>query len=290
MSQPQESRHRVNGVELTIFEWPGEGRPVLFAHATGFHARCWDQVVANLPGRRCISIDMRGHGRSEKPDAPYHWHQFGNDVAALADALDLRGAIGVGHSMGGHSVTIAASMLPGRFAGLLLVDPVIMPREAYNRPPAEGEHFAARRRNEWDSPEAMFERFRGRPPYNTWQEQVLRDYCEWGLLPNPDGEGYVLACPPKVEAQIYSMAGGDDIYEQIESLNLPVAVLRARERQGEVASDMSGSPANPALAQHFHDAVDLPHPELTHFIPMEAPELVAREVMNLDERVNQRAR
>jgi hypothetical protein len=41
--QPSESRLRVNGVELAVFSWPGRAGavPLLFAHATGLHARFW---------------------------------------------------------------------------------------------------------------------------------------------------------------------------------------------------------------------------------------------------------
>ena len=77
-----------DGVALTVVDWVGDSPPLLFAHATGFHARCWDEVIRRLPGRRSHAIDMRGHGRSEKPALPYDWWRFGEDVAAVARALD----------------------------------------------------------------------------------------------------------------------------------------------------------------------------------------------------------
>jgi pimeloyl-ACP methyl ester carboxylesterase len=92
---PVESRVLVNGVEIALWEWPGEGRPVLFCHGAGFHARIWDQVIARL------SFDARGHGRSSKPARPYAWRDFGADAAAVAGCLKLSGALGVGHSLGG---------------------------------------------------------------------------------------------------------------------------------------------------------------------------------------------
>ena len=47
---PKEQLIRFPDVDLCVFEWgkPG-GQQVLLVHATGFHARCWDQVVAKLP-------------------------------------------------------------------------------------------------------------------------------------------------------------------------------------------------------------------------------------------------
>lgn len=284
-SVPNETRIQVNGVSLTVFEWPGEGRPVLFAHATGFHARCWDEIVRRLPGRRCIAIDLRGHGRSDKPEGEYNWRLFGEDIAAVGREMDLGGAIGVGHSMGGHSVALAAALETDFFDGLLLLDPVIMPRSVYADTTPKEEHFAARRRNAWESPEAMFERFRDRPPYSLWHEAILRDYCEHGLLPSPDGEGYVLACPPAIEAMLYGMGAGGDIYDDINTIDIPVRIVRARPRVEGGKVDMSASPANPDLASHFANAVDVPRYELSHFIPMQDPGLVVDEIARLEESV-----
>jgi pimeloyl-ACP methyl ester carboxylesterase len=284
--EPIERRVPGAGVELTLFEWPGDGPAVFFAHATGFHARCWDQVIAHLPGRHCYSLDMRGHGRSDKPAPPYPWRNFGEDVAAVAREIGLRGAIGVGHSKGGYAVTLAAALAPGAFAALLLVDPVIMPREAYDRvPEGSGDHFAARRRNEWTSWEEMYERFREREPFSRWEDAVLRDYCKHGLLPDPNGEGYVLACPPQIEAAVYAGAAGQSIYDEIATIDIPVRVLRAKSRQADMR-DMSGSPAAPDLAAHFQDAEDVPLPDFTHFIPMEDPGLVARHAEEMIARVS----
>src|SRR5688500_15435487 len=105
MREPIATRQRVNGVELQVYEWPADGPTVFLAHATGFHARCWDQVVARLPEFRCIALDMRGHGLSSKPEPPYPWRYFGEDVAALGRELHLEGALAVGHSKGGYACT-----------------------------------------------------------------------------------------------------------------------------------------------------------------------------------------
>src|SRR5688500_4650666 len=176
-----------------------------------------DQVVAKRPGRRCVAIDMRGHGRSEKPEPPYDWHSFGEDVAAVARAMDADGWIAVGHSKGGHAVTHAAALDPGIFRSLILLDPVIVAPERYVGPTST-DHFAARRRNHWDSPAQMFESFKDRPPFSSWEPEVLKDYCDYGLLPNHDGPGFVLACPPRIEAAVYAGSASANLYDEIDVL------------------------------------------------------------------------
>jgi lipase len=267
-----------NGVRLAVFEHPGADPPILFAHATGFHARCWNQIIARIPDRRSIAVDMRGHGLSSKPAPPYEWHTFGEDVAALARALDLRGATGVGHSMGGHSVTLAATIAPEAFGELILIDPVIMPLAAYLGRRHE-PHFARKRRNEWGSPDEMFERFKGRPPFVAWDPAVLRDYCDDGLI--RVGDGYVLACPPEIEASIYEASGLDDanLHGILGGIDVPVTVIRSASpmRRDGATMDMAASPTAPDLARDFRHGKDVKTP-YSHFIPMEAPAFIAGRI------------
>lgn len=298
--QPTESRVPVGDLSLCVFEWPGEGRPVVLAHATGFHARTWDVVARRLPGHRVIAIDLRGHGRSDNPEPPIEWMRFGEDVAAVLRHLDIREAIGVGHSMGGHSTTVAASKEPGRLGALLLLDPVMMGNRptmddgedsgSGTPPPPSAFHFVAKRRNEWGGPEEMVERFRDRFPYNVWAPGVLEDYARWGLLPNPDGEGYVLACPPAIEASIYGGGGAGSANlesEVLPKVTVPVRVVRARQRKpGEEAAPFSTSPTRPDLASMFAQGEDLLMPEMSHFIPMQDPDFVARQVLDLAGRLD----
>lgn len=270
---------RVAAGELAIWELPGGAPDIVLCHATGFHARCWDQVIRHLPGRRLIAVDMRGHGRSFKPDPPYSWRSFGEDVAELCRVLGLREAVGAGHSMGGHSVVLAAALAPEAFSSLVLIDPVIRPEEEYGRGP-RAPHFARKRRNRWASPEEMFQRFADRDPFRRWDSAVLRDYCEYGLLSAPDGDGFVLACPPEVEASIYenSSAADANIYAEIARVATPVHVIRAaRKRSDSEVMDMMGSPTAPDLASRFRQGRDT-KVEYSHFIPMEAPAWIADQI------------
>jgi pimeloyl-ACP methyl ester carboxylesterase len=272
---PSLRKLRVNGLELAVWEWTGDGPPLLFSHATGFHGRCWDEVIRRLPGRRAIAVELRGHGRSEKPEPPYCWRDFGVDVAEIARQLELRDAVGVGHSMGGHSMAVAAALRPEAFASLLLVDPVIFPPEFYRQPQRRDASYIAKRRNDWTSAEEMFERFRGRPPFSEWHPQVLRDYCEFGVL--PEGDRWVLACPPAIEAAIYgaSNAPGADPYELLGRIEQPVTVIRAGVPWSLEKFDLGASPCAADLASRFRRGKDVLLEGRSHYIPMETPELVA---------------
>src|SRR5205823_13427623 len=141
-----------NRRQLAVWDWPGEDPPLLFAHATGFHGRCWDHIIRDFPGRRALAIDARGHGRSSKAEPPCLWREFGCDLAAIAGHMNLRNAIGIGHSMGGHVIVQAAALRPETYAALLLVDPTILPPEYYGDEPPDAA-FTLRRRAVWNSPD-----------------------------------------------------------------------------------------------------------------------------------------
>ena len=284
--------HRVTpehagAAELCYFEWgtPKACSPSwLFCHATGFHARCWDKVIAGLPDdAHAVAVDMRGHGRSAKVP-PYSWQSFGDDTVGLIETLDLSQIIGVGHSMGGHALTQAAARLPQRFERAVLVDPVILDPAIKDRPLRHefadvSEHPVARRRAEFASWQAMYERFADRMPYSLWRTDVLEDYCRYGVLP-ADGEKagtFSLACPPTVEAAIYMGSSDFDLLPLLPKVTLPVTVLRARAADTDARElDFTVSPTWSGLAAALPDAVDLHLPELSHFIAMQAPEVVIR--------------
>lgn len=267
-------------IDLAVWEWPGAGTPLLLVHANGFHGRCWDQVIAYVPDRHCYAVDLRGHGRSSKPEPPYTWRAIGDDVAAIARKLGLHDALGVGHSLGGHALAHAATIIPAAFRALLLIEPVILPRSSYAgpRPP---EHFAARRRNHWASPQAMEQRFKDRLPFSRWHPAVLHDYCTYGLLPAPDGAGYMLACPPAIEAAIYAAGVEADIYAELPAITMPVRLVRAGTLEPTQVWDMSASATAPDLVQHVPRAEDVYLPEYTHFVPMEHPALIAQHIRDL---------
>jgi pimeloyl-ACP methyl ester carboxylesterase len=271
----------VEGLHIAVWQWPGDGPPLLFAHATGFHARCWDQVIRELPGRRAIAIDFRGHGRSDKPEPPYHWNWFSRDVAGVAEQLNLSGAIGIGHSMGGHSIAEAAALVPAAFSSLLLVDPTIFEAAYYGMPRRHDASFILRRRNQWKSWEEMFERFRNRSPFAQWKPEVLRDYCEFGVL--PQGDDYILACPPPVEASIYAASNAPEanLYPVLPGIQQPVTVMRADRPWNLGSFDLMASPTAPSLAARFPRGRDLVLEGRNHYIPMETPELVAQEIVTL---------
>jgi lipase len=269
-----------NGQQIAVWDWPGDGPPFLFAHATGFHGRCWDRILAHFPERRCLAVDSRGHGRSSKPAPPAHWRDWGRDLAAVAAHFDLRDTIGIGHSMGGHITVQCAALRPETYRALLLIDPTIFPRELYGAPFPDVS-FTLRRKNRWTGPDEMYERFKDRLPFSRWKPEILRDYCDYGVL--PDGDGFVLACPPPIETSIYenSRTLESDIYPEIAQVRQRVVLMRAARTRRPDVFELGASPTAPDLVTYFANASEVVMEDASHFIAMEQPERVTKEIARL---------
>ena len=289
LNQMREHRFQLGSGELAWYEWGERGQSahtVLLLHATGFHARCWRQVVAALPeDQHVIAVDQLGHGQSSNQPIS-DWSELYHDICSFIEELDLRDILGVGHSMGGYVSLWAASDLPERFKGLILIDPVILDPIHYSEPAVYGtdprEHPTSRRRNHWQNWQEMFDAFSGRHPFSLWDKRVLRDYCEYGLKPRePDAtDGFELACPPLVEASIYVNSTTKSPLHLLDRVRMPTWVVRGYERDFEAMAatgrmDFSASPTWPELASHLPNGKDFHWHELSHFIPMQEPERVA---------------
>jgi pimeloyl-ACP methyl ester carboxylesterase len=90
------------GVKLFVQDW-GTGKPVVFISGWPFDHRSYEYQFNQLPetGLRCIGIDMRGYGKSDKPWSSYSYDIFADDVHKVLQHLNLKDVLLVGHSMGG---------------------------------------------------------------------------------------------------------------------------------------------------------------------------------------------
>lgn len=92
-----------DGTTIFYKDWgPRDGEPIVFHHGWPLSADDWDnQMLFFLAeGYRVIAHDRRGHGRSTQTATGHDMDTYAADVSALTDALDLRGAVHIGHSTG----------------------------------------------------------------------------------------------------------------------------------------------------------------------------------------------
>ncbi|TPI66200.1 alpha/beta hydrolase [Mesorhizobium sp. B3-1-3] len=116
-----------DGTQIFYKDW-GTGQPVVFHHGWPLSSDDWDaQMLFFLAqGYRVVAHDRRGHGRSSQTDTGNEMDTYAADVAALAEHLDLKDAIHVGHSTGGGEVAryVAQYGGGGRVAKAVLIGAV----------------------------------------------------------------------------------------------------------------------------------------------------------------------
>ncbi|KIX16156.1 MULTISPECIES: alpha/beta fold hydrolase [Alphaproteobacteria] len=117
-----------DGTRLFYKDWgPKDAQPVMFHHGWPLSSDDWDsQMLFFLAeGYRVIAHDRRGHGRSDQTDTGNEMDTYAADVAELAESLDLRDVVHIGHSTGGgEAARYAARAQAGRVAKVVLIGAV----------------------------------------------------------------------------------------------------------------------------------------------------------------------
>jgi pimeloyl-ACP methyl ester carboxylesterase len=100
----------------------GDGPPLLMVHGIGARHKTWQGLVNYLKSDfQCISFDLRGHGESPVPPAPYSLDDLVDDVEALRVKLGIDRMHIIGHSLGGMIGPAYARAYPERVMSLGLL-------------------------------------------------------------------------------------------------------------------------------------------------------------------------
>lgn len=280
---------------LSTLQWPGPAQGdgtsppplLLWLHATGFNAQTYCSLLAGLADHmRVVAADLRGHGFTTLPAVPGRLPMHPTylaDTIALLERLG-RPAIVAGHSLGSLVGIGLAARRPDLVLGLALVEPVLLPPRrlaAFAVLRALGlagrasplARMAARRRAVFPSRAAMQAAYAGRGAFRSWPVAVLADYIAGGTRDRPDGQ-VELACAPAWEAATFN-GYPIGIWRLVERIRTPVTLLR-----GTIASTCA-----PEAAARFQRLVPQTREHVqagaSHFLPQEAPDLVAAEVSRL---------
>ena len=252
-------------------------RPVdlIFLHANGFNALTYRRILAPLGDRfHVLAADQRGHGASTLPahaEGRVDWNDFRDDLVALMETLDVKGAVLAGHSMGGATCLMAAAVAPCRARRLVLFDPVILPREAVGDDrPQHGSlvEGAMRRRAEFPSRAAAFKTYRHRAAFRTWPDDMLADYVEAGFAELAGG-GVRLACDPAWEASTFA-AQASDPWSAFARVTCPIEILKS-ETGSACHADQHDLAADRVSVETLGGT--------SHFLPMERPEAASARLM-----------
>ncbi|WP_447553898.1 alpha/beta fold hydrolase [Vreelandella sp. EE22] len=234
-------------------------RPSLvFAHANGFPGSSYRSLLEPLSERFDLQpIDRVGH----HPQYPVN-RNWANLVEELLHYLPRQTKVlGVGHSLGGTLMAMAALRAPERFHGVVMLDPPLMLGvDAWAMKAAKRFGFVDRitpagktrgRRSVWPSREAMTTSLKRRGLFRRFTVEALNDYVETGTRLLDDGQAE-LVFEPRIEVEIFRNLP-DHLSRRLKKLQVPVEIvagersdlltagrIRRLERQGMTVSRVPG--------------------------------------------------
>lgn len=260
-----------------------EGSRLHFAHATGMNAQVYARLLASLAdGFAITASDARGHGLTGLPDDPAaltSWDDFALDLNALIDVIagDARWIL-AGHSMGAAVSLLAAAQRPERVAGLVLIDPAMLPFDvaalvrAGHAIPNPMADQAAKRRGVFPSRADARAAWAGRGVFRTWADEDLDAYIAGGMIDTADGAA--LACTPAYESATFRAVSAQ-IEPALAGLHCPFILLAGEQGSTVQDAELAAFAAHPACLRATRVA------GTTHFLPLERPDLVQAAILDV---------
>lgn len=270
-----------DGVTIAMHDFGGQGSPVLLSHATGFHAHCMSPIADGLvDAHHVVGLDHRGYGDAETVNpAEISWDQYGHDALSASQYLSQQNkgepVIGIGHSMGGASLLMAAQREPQLFKALFVFEPIVFPPvdESVDRPTSPLAGGARKRRSTFDSYEAALENYSAKPPMASFHAGAREAYVRYGFKPTPNG--VELKCLPEHEARTYETGGTSGAWDHLSSIKTPVWVIA-----GQLAPFQPSAFAE-AVAEQIPHATFVRWDEVGHFGPLERPDMIVQYVRSV---------
>ena len=266
-----------DGVPVAYDDLGGDGDPLLFAHATGFHGQVWRPVAAHLTDAfHAVTFDERGHGDTPASLDGQSWLGFARDALAVVDAAGLERPFGVGHSAGGAALLLAELERPGTVRAIWCFEPILPPSPppgttfpSNSNPLADG---ARRRREVFPSRDAAFDNYAGKPPFSVLDPAALRAYVDHGFADLGDGT-VRLKCRGEVEAATYEMAAHHGAVARLSEVTCPVTFVYG----GRTDTPFSGDLLH-RLAEQLPDGRVEAFEDLGHFGPLQDPAAIAASI------------
>jgi non-heme chloroperoxidase len=207
----------------------GEGPPIVLVHGVTLGVATWAPQLHHLAARhRVIAVDQRGHGQSLHGTDGHLLERLADDLIEVLSALEVTGAVLVGHSMGGMVTQLAAVERPedlkARVAGLVLLATSAGPLFPGAVGPAAPALFAALSAKGLRRSEARGSGLFPSADVGTWASRVM-----FGARPNPAdvelARSMTDAMSPRSLAELVASLSTFDVHTRIAAIDLPTHVV-----------------------------------------------------------------
>lgn len=220
----------VRGLRIHFLDYDGPDPAIVLLHGLSANANEFggllDEGLAD--GHRVIAPDLRGRGRTEKPDIGYSMGEHAADVIALLDELGLDKVVMGGHSFGALLSIYLAAKYPERISRVVVIDAAIVfhPNTEEMLKPS-----LARLARILPSADAYIEEVKKHPHVAGAWDSAIEGYYRAELQHNADGTAQSLTSANAV-AQALRGVGAENWEELVASVPHPVLLLNSGEAYG----------------------------------------------------------
>jgi pimeloyl-ACP methyl ester carboxylesterase len=260
-----------NGDVTIYYEDEGSGDPVLLIHGHTMDRRIWDPVMPGLQraNLRVIRPDLRGHGRSTRPDFGYHVSCHAADMAAVLDDAGIDIAAVVGYSIGGGVALEMAVTMSDRLSGLVLMSPV-MPDRPFEPAFMDNLREVARVARSEGIEAAMLGPWASNPLFAySFSKPGIREAAR---IINRDfpGADYLATQRDRVEREW-------TVPDRLSEIRIPAAIIAGdNETPGFRAYAEEAAAGIPGATIEFFE-------DCGHLLPLEEPERVAKTIIEVSQ-------
>ena len=222
-----------------------------------------------------IAPSFCDHRQADPNNGGLRWTTLAEDTVRLCEVLRLNKPFLVGHSMGATVLMLAHARHGLPAAGMVLIEPILLPAEFYQLQITLEQHpFAAKavkRTNFWRDRAEAKSYLHSRPLFQEWDEEMVELYLNHGMAEAKNG-GLQLVCSPEQEASLFMGGIQFDPWPWLPKVSCPVLLLEGgkSERRGMIDFQRMRS----LLPNCEYRLIE----QAGHMLPMERPGEVTRLV------------
>jgi lipase len=270
--KPHIRSQNIGHADLSYLLYDGSGPTVIMLHATGFLPWLWHPIARKLsPSYRILAPYLCNHREGDPEKGSIPWKLLAEDLTIFCERLHIEAPLVVGHSMGATVGTLAHALFGVQSKGMVLIEPVFLPRRFYGLELSVDDSYAAqamRRKNSWRDTGDAREYLKSRDLFKNWDEEVLELYLRYGMQERKTGT-LELVCSPRQEAALFTGARFYDPWPHLPEISCPVLVVEGE--QSEVGNFIDFSKVAATFRHGRHTVVK----DAGHLLPMERPEETA---------------
>jgi len=270
---PQTRTQKIGDAEIPCLFYEGDGPPLVFLHATGFLPWLWHPLARELADSyRIFAPSFCDHRETDPENGGLNWITLAKDLSRFCESLHLQEPFLAGHSMGATVSMMANATGDLAAAGMVLIEPILLPPEFYKTRISVEQHplasKAIRRTNFWRNRDEAMAYLHSRSLFQGWDEEMLELYLRHGMSRN-DG-GLRLTCSPRREAALFMGGMQYDPWPLLSRVSCPVLILEGEKSENRGFIDFDRVRA--LIPDCTHHRVG----GAGHLIPMEQPREVTR--------------